>query len=400
MPDPTPAEVVHDRLKGLLIHLKPKLALEGVDQDRLDQLRRLSDVRIRKFAVSKPQITGADLAGLLADPRTGRFDELSDETGVLCKGHFSLVLPTLGEDMGYLVEACLTLQVIGRERMKSYAAGFVAQKGPVSAGSVPAPAAPAKPAVAPLPPAVAKVLGAVEGLWTAPPSTLKALELLRSAETPADAVCSELEKDPALAAQILRLVNTSPHGAAAKVSSIKRAVVSLGYPLIRRFAMTAALLARLAPPYGESGFDARAFWGRSLCLAHAAAQISRSAKLGHPDEHYSAGLLHAVGRLAEAKGGRKSAEAPVSELGAAILERWRFPAGAVEAARHAADSADVLEELQIPREAVVVAAFSHLADGADPAPWVGLLRVAAPVIPLVLETAGRAAEAGAAELAG
>src|SRR6185503_8021134 len=95
MADPTPAEIVHQRLRAFLLFLKPRMLQDNVDQDRLDQLRRLSDVRVRKFAVTKPQITGADLCGLLADPRTGRFDDLSDEAGILKKGHFAAVLPTL-----------------------------------------------------------------------------------------------------------------------------------------------------------------------------------------------------------------------------------------------------------------------------------------------------------------
>jgi HD-like signal output (HDOD) protein len=378
------ADLLHDRLKAFLLFLKPAVLSGGIDPDRLANLRRLSDVRIRKFAIEKPQLTGIDLCKLLADPRVGRFDDLADETGVLGKGHLAAVLPMMAEDMGYLVEACLTLQVAGMAAMKDHAKAFVAKHGAAAAPAGAAPAQAAKAAVAPLPPAVAKALAPIKDLWSLPPSTLKALSLLAAADSPAEAVCAELERDPALAAMLLKLVNAST---APKASSIKKAVVALGYPLTRRFAMTAALALKLAPPCAEEGFDVRAFWLRSLTIAHAAAQISKATKLGSPDEHFSAGLLHAMGRLALAKAGT---DAPVAVVASEILARWRFPAAVVEAARHHRDTAEQLEELQLPRESVVVTALHHLLEG-ETASWAGFLRIAADSIPAILESARKAA---------
>jgi HD-like signal output (HDOD) protein len=400
MGNPTPTEVLHHRLKALLIFLKPKLLDGDIDQDRLQQLRRLSDVRIRQFAVTKSQITGLDLCGLLSDLRVGRFDDLAEESGIATKGHLSVVLPTLGEDMGYLVEACLTLQVLGLATMRSYAKSFVEKHGTVAAAPESAPAQPAKPAAAPLAPGLARVLGALKELWSLSPSTLKALDLLRIPDSPADQVCSEIERDLVLSAHFLRLLNSSPTGLAAKASSIKRSVVTIGYPLARRFVMTSALLGRLGPPYAEAGFDSRAFWLRSLHVAHAASQIAKSTRLGNPDEHYSSGLLHAIGRLAGAKAGLPSPDAPETEIGAAILERYRFPAAIVESARHHRDSADQLEEIQLPREALVVAALHSLLGTGDVETWAGFLRVAADSVPFILEQASTSAQKGLSELSG
>jgi HD-like signal output (HDOD) protein len=370
------ADILHDRLKAFLLFLKPIVLAGGIDQDRLANLRRLSDVRIRKFAIEKPQVTGIDLCGLLADPRVGRFDDLAEQTGILGKNHLAAVLPMLEEDMGFLVEACLTLQVAGLAAMKEHAKGFVAKHGAVAAP--PAAAAAAKAAVAPLPPAVAKALAPIKDLWSLSPSTLKAFSLLAAADSPADAVCAELERDPALAGQLLKFINASPSG---PCSSVKKAVLLLGYPLVRRFAMAAALALKLATP------DAVGHWRRSLTIAHAAASVSKATKLGNPEEHFSAGLLHAVGRLALAKAGT---DGPVAEVGAEILARWRFPAAAVEAARHHRDTPEQLEEIQLPREAMVVAALHHLADGAG-APWPGFLRIAADSVASILDAAKTAA---------
>ncbi|MBI3857715.1 MAG: HDOD domain-containing protein [Planctomycetes bacterium] len=399
MTGPTPAEILHERLKAFLLFLKPRLLQENVDRDRLDQLRRLSDVRIRKHAVGKPQIMGLDLCALLSDPRSGRFDDLAGEAGLLAKGHLALVIPTLGEDMGYLTEACLTLQVIGPAAMRGHAKAFAEKQGPVAAPAGTAPAAAAKPAAAPVAPGVVRLLAPFKDLWTLPPAASKALALLAVADSPPDAVCAEIERDPALAAAVLRFVNAS---APAKSSSVKRAVVALGYPLLRRQVLTAALASKLGPPYAEAGFDERAFWLSALRTAQGAAQVSRATRLGSPDEHFSAGLRHGIGRLAQARAGGPPADAPEAAVGAAILERWRLPGPVVEAARHAADRAEQLEELQLPREAVVVASLRALASK-PPSPeeirtWAGFLRVAADSLPSLLDQASKAAAASVAEL--
>lgn len=384
MADPTPAEVLHERLKAFLLFLKPRLLVADIDQDKLAQLRRLSDVRIRKFAVDKPQITGLDLCALLADPRVGRFDELADQGGALKKGHLAVVLPTLAEDMGYLIEACLTLQVLGRDAMQAHVKAFVEKHGALAApaGSTAAPAAKA----APLPPVVAQALAPIRELWSLAPSTLKALQLLAAADSRADQVCAEIEKDPDLALQFLKFVNASPSG---PCSSVKKAVVSLGYPLTRRFVMSAALALKLGPPYAASSFDPKAFWRESLQLAHMAAAISKTTGLGNPDEHFSAGLLHGVGRIALAKAGT---DGPSEVVGAEILARWRFPAAVVEAARHHQDTSDQLEELQLPREAIVACGLHHfLAKGSDVTTWAGYLRVEPDFLPRCFNEASRPA---------
>jgi len=385
MPDPTPEEVLHERLKAFLLFLKPRLLVADIDQDKLAQLRRLSDVRIRKFAVDKPQITGLDLCALLADPRVGRFDDVADQSGALKKGHLAVVLPTLAEDMGYLIEACLTLQVLGLAAMQAHAKAFVEKHGALAApaGSA-APAA--KAAAAPLPPAVAKALAPIRELWSLAPSTLKALQLLAAADSRADQVCAEIEKDPDLAVQFLKFVNASPSG---PCSSVKKAVVSLGYPLTRRFVMTAALALKLGPPYAAASFDPKGFWRQSLQLAHMAAQISKTTGLGHPDEHFSAGLLHGIGRIALAKAGT---DGPDDVVGAEILARWRFPAAVVEAARHHRDTQDQIEEIQLPREAIVAWGLHHfLTKGQDVQPWAGFLRVDPDFLPRCFNEASRPA---------
>lgn len=384
-----PGEILRDRLKAFLLFSKNKLLSDGADLDRLAQLRRLSDVRIRQFSVGKAQVTAADLAGFLSDPNSGRFDALADEGGLLRSGHFALPLPSLGEEMGYVVEVALTLQTVGTEKMRTLLKEFVSKNGRVretagdAAAAAPAPAAPK-----PLPPGVAKLLGGVRELWAVPAGTLKILELLQAPDRPPDAACAEIEKHPALASLCLRLVNTQSFAVGSRMTSVKRAVVTMGYPAMRRIVSISSLVSLLGTPSAESGFDLRAFWDHSLRVAHAAALFSRAAKAGNADDHFSWGIVHDLGRLVQArllpstlKPPGEPAGATHAEIGACVLERWGFPPAAVEAARHHRDGPERFEEIQVPREAIVVAAMCRLArdEGAIDA-WSGLLRMPPPRI--------------------
>ena len=393
-------EALRERLRAFLVFLKSKLLASGADLDRLAQLRRLSDVRIRQFSVGKPQLTPSDLAGLLAEPKIGRFDVMAEESSFLREAHLTVPLTPLGEEMGYVTETCLTLQIVGAERMRALLKEFVERNGaaPEAAGAAarPVPAAKVLPKV--LPPAIEKLLGGVRELWTIPSNTLRILELLQAPETPPELVCSEIEKDPGLSAQCLRVVNSANFALGSRIGTIKRAVVTLGYQMTRRIVSISALVSTLGKPHAEVEFDLKVFWQHSLWVAHAASLVSRAARMGNPDEHFAAGLMHDIGKLVEyqyLRGPMKELLAAVhrganfleeerrrlgtdhSEIGACLCERWRFPLPIVESVRHHLDTPEQLEELELPRESMVVAALCHLSRGGLPAAaadaWGGFL---------------------------
>lgn len=407
-----PIEALRERLKAFLVFLKSKLLSSGADLDRLAQLRRLSDVRVRQFALGRSAVTPADLCGLLADPKTGRLDPMAEESGLLRAGHLALPLVSLGEEMGYTIETCLTLQIVGPERMRALLKEFVGRSG-AAPDAPPPPAAPVKAAPKPLPASVAKLLGNVRELWTIPANTLKILDLLQAPDGPADAVCSEIEKDPGLSAQCLRIVNSAHFALGTRIGSIKRAVVTLGYPMTRRIVSISALVSTLGKPHAGLEFDLKAFWHHSLWVAHAASLVSKATRLGHPEEHFAAGLMHDIGKLVEyqflrapmkellaaVRGGARFVEeeqrrfgATHGEIGACLAERWRFPTPIVEAVRHHLDTPEQIEEIQLPREANVVAAMCHLAhqglSSEGPDVWGGFLRLPPKVVEQVRSEAG------------
>lgn len=404
---------LRERLKQYLTHLRPLLARADAPLDRISRLRSLSDVRIRAFSVGRPRVTAADLCALLSDPRSGRLDTLALENGLLLPAHLEEPLELLGETMGYVVEACLALQVMGAKATSESILEFVRKQGPCERRDAPLPSPPPAPprSPKPLPPAVGRLLGAAKDLWTPPPGLRRISDMLEVSNVLVDRVAGEIERDPPLAAGLLKTANLF-HGA--KMTSVKRALVTCGYPTLRRLLAPAAVLARLGSPPPEAGFDAPAFWSHSLQTAHAALLVSRAARLGEHENHFLAGLLHDLGRLvvarflpalsksigeAEAGGApRASAEEKTlgtshAEIGACVAERWGLAPPIVEAARHHHDAPATLEPLPIPREAAVVAALCTLwRDASRVADWEPFLRVPAGRFPEIRLQAARLAE--------
>ncbi len=368
----TPPDVLRERLRGFLVFARPKLLAVDVDADRLSNLRRLADVRLRQFSIGKPRVTALDVCGFLSDPRTGRFDSVAAGAGLVHPGHLAAALEPLGEDMGLAVEACLLLQLIGPEAMASFLRDFVAREGPVKGPVPPVPAEAAK-GPAPLPPAVARALGAEKSLWSPPANVLRILDLSQGAHASAEAVAGEIERDPPLASLFLRISNAGAL-TEGRSTSVRRTAIALGFPGIRRTLLSAALVARLGGRLNVD-FDLHAHWTHAFRVAHGASLVARATRLGSPEEHFTAGLLHESGRLALARFSRPDAADPL-EAGACILERWRFSPGVVAAARRHAVTPDELEEVQLPREAVAVAAMCRLAGEAGAAAaWAPVLRL-------------------------
>jgi HD-like signal output (HDOD) protein len=242
----------------------------------------------------------------------------------------------------------------------------------------------------------------VKDLWAPPAPVVRILELTLAASPSADAVASEIERDPAFSPVWLRLANAAapPEG---RSTSIRRAAIALGFPAIRRTALAAALLLRLSRAPSEGGFDLRAFWIHGLRVAHAAAAVARATRLGNPEDHFVAGLLHEAGRIALARFSKPEAAAGADplETGGAILERWRFSPGIVAAAARHRVTPEELEEVQLPREAVAVAAMCRLADeAAAAAAWAPVLRLPVEQVEAARRDSSRLAERSHLELFG
>lgn len=105
-----------------------------------------------------------------------------------------------------------------------------------------------------------------------------------------------IESDPALVARVLRLVNSPYYGVRWKISTVEHAVGLLGFRAIESMVISLTVFDVLKPR-GRHTLDFTRHWQHSLAVAAAARFIAERSQYGAPEEAYTAGMLHDVGRV-------------------------------------------------------------------------------------------------------
>ncbi|HZH98943.1 MAG TPA: HDOD domain-containing protein, partial [Fimbriimonadaceae bacterium] len=105
-----------------------------------------------------------------------------------------------------------------------------------------------------------------------------------------------IERDPAIAAKILRVANSSLYGVS-QIPSIARAISVLGLNSIRSLVIGVAYQQIIAGREQAKSFNKLDFWKHSLAVATAARIIAKIKLPAKAEELYLAGMMHDVGML-------------------------------------------------------------------------------------------------------
>jgi HD-like signal output (HDOD) protein len=100
-------------------------------------------------------------------------------------------------------------------------------------------------------------------------------------------------RDPALSANMLRLVNSAYFGFSRKINAVQDAGVLLGVKAVRAMALGTSVVSAI----DVDGFDCRSFWAHSLAIAIATDKLAQDLEHPQADTAFMAGLLHDVGTL-------------------------------------------------------------------------------------------------------
>lgn len=192
----------------------------------------------------------------------------------------------------------------------------------------------------------------IEALPGMPVTAAKLLPLLENPDSSSSEIESILKYDPGLTADILKLTNSAYFGIPAKISSIKQAIVLLGWKRLLQVVMTicmSPLMKKTIPGYD---LPREGLWRHSIAVSVAAEMLVKTLKIPDVDEVCTAALLHDVGKLilgGFVKEDLEQIEAMVSkgisfdvaesmvlgtnhaEIGGQILQKWSFPAELVNA---------------------------------------------------------------------
>ena len=167
-------------------------------------------------------------------------------------------------------------------------------------------------------------------------------------------VAIELQKDPALSAQVLKLANSSAYGLRASIQTIDHASSVLGMKALQGMIAQASILSIYRDTNMKSPFDFDGLWRHCVVCAHLSVRLACIARIPGvvlvPDELYTCGLLHDLGKIVLANSIGESyvrlveqchlhrplwrAEQETlgfnhSDVGALVALRWRLPEAVV-----------------------------------------------------------------------
>lgn len=191
-----------------------------------------------------------------------------------------------------------------------------------------------------------------KNLPTIPAVLAKILELSDSVDANGKDLIAVVEKDQALTGKMLRLANSAFFGQNRRVATIWRAVLLLGFSTVRNLALGVKVWDALST--GVPRQRVEELWAHAVAVAGTAKTLAGKLRSGDPDEAFTAGLLHDVGRLVLAMrfkddyweatkgvGEREPVEAHEratfgvdhAEVGGWLLEAWALPPTIVELVR-------------------------------------------------------------------
>lgn len=198
----------------------------------------------------------------------------------------------------------------------------------------------------------AELLATIDELPPMPAVAARIMSIAEDEKSSAMDLAQVISTDNALTAKLIRLSNSAYYGFARKVSSVREAVLLLGFKQVRQVAVGASMMNAFRRE-SPDGFDMDLFWGHSVAVAVAAEALAKRTRTARPEDAFTAGILHDIGRLIirqcrpeefgralrMARTGTISLHAAEiracgyahDEVGRALGELWRFPAHLTDA---------------------------------------------------------------------
>jgi putative nucleotidyltransferase with HDIG domain len=142
-----------------------------------------------------------------------------------------------------------------------------------------------------------QALSKIEELPTLPAVAMSVNRMLQDVNTPIEKMVSMLEKDQSLSLRLLRLVNSSFYGFKSRITSLRHAITLMGYSTVQHAVVTISVIDCLKISAALNGFNASEFWTHSIGVAVMCRYLATRTKLAEPEEAFTAGLVHDIGKV-------------------------------------------------------------------------------------------------------
>jgi HD-like signal output (HDOD) protein len=193
---------------------------------------------------------------------------------------------------------------------------------------------------------LADLVSRIEELAVLPHVVFKVLEISGTTDSPASEMEGAIVVDPGFSAKVLALANSAAWGLPTRVGSIRDATMFLGYRTVRNIAMTVGVFDLFVGKNDAESLRRRAWWRHSVDTGVCCRLLALKTRAVAPDEAYTCGLLHLMGKtLLDRFGGPSYEEVAALEargmptdeaesevygfhheaLAVAAAEKWGFP---------------------------------------------------------------------------
>lgn len=198
-----------------------------------------------------------------------------------------------------------------------------------------------------------ELLSRIDELPPLPAVAARVMGMAEDEKTSAMDLAQVLATDQALTAKLIRISNSAYYGFARRISTVREAVVMLGFKQVRQVAVGASLMNTFKKGSPNDPFDLDLFWGHSVAVAVAAEALAKKSFAVKQEDAFTAGILHDIGRLvlrqvlpdefAQAVLLARTGEVPLhvaeleytgyshDDVGRVLGEQWKFPGHLVEA---------------------------------------------------------------------
>ena len=220
-------------------------------------------------------------------------------------------------------------------------------------------------------------------LPTIPVVATKVMQLIESESATAEELAKIVASDPAVAARVLKISNSSFYGCQRQIQTLSHAIVVLGFATLKSL-VVAASVKQVYQPYG---LTEKMLWEHSFGAGLASRIIAKETRLVSEEEAFLGGLFHDIGKIIMNNMNSlqfqevmqrcyndgltfEDAEQRVytfthSEVGGMVIKKWNFPDMLMHAVlnHHTFDFAEEDDSYQVNLTCVVGLAnlFCHKA---------------------------------------
>ncbi len=142
-----------------------------------------------------------------------------------------------------------------------------------------------------------ELLEKLKDIPTLPAVAMRVNELINDPNSSSAEIAEVLKKDQVLTAKVLRLVNSSYYAIPGGVTDVQRALAFLGYNTLAQLVLGVSVFSLFKALDDAQEFTMLDFWRHALATAVCSEMLAKRLKLPKPEEAFTCGLLHDIGKL-------------------------------------------------------------------------------------------------------